>query len=620
MKNRTIYFLILLIFGLKGFSQTKAISYQAVILNPQTQELPGQDIQSNILVNRTVSIRFTIEGQFGSVEYQEVHSTNTDRFGVINLLIGKGDPLGANSFDDILWDGSSKKLKVEIDFSGGANFEPLGEQNLTFLPQPPSEEVKGKLQELELEQKDIKDDVAQNAAKVGLSEDQIKTLEITSEITEETIENINSNTASLEQVQEQVKKIESDINNISFDGLNSTTKAYIDNLLIAVADPTKLIQAGFSFSQVTGGKTVAQSLADGISVSDLVNSGATASELISAGASVTDIFNAGVSYADLVAGGASVSDLQTAGASTADLVAANASVSGMISAGISVSDLLSANVTVSALLAGNAPVSDLISAGTTVTELIAANATVSAMLTGGVSVSDLIAQSVSVSDLVSGGATVSDLISAGTSTADLVAANASTSDMLSAGITAQELINANETISNLLGGGETTTSLIGLAYQGGVIMFVASDGTGLICSLSDQNSGNTLSWSPGTAASVAVTKDFGTGAANTTAIIDVVGAGTNYAAGAARAHNGGSYSDWFLPSEDEAIYYYTYNSQINSGLNANGGPPLSYSYWTSSSAGTNSPYGRKIVTGTGVFSSNGKTNTSNNRVRAVRAF
>jgi hypothetical protein len=265
-------------------------------------------------------------------------------------------------------------------------------------------------------------------------------------------------------------------------------------------------------------------------------------------------------------------------------------------------------------------VSDLINAGTTVTELIAANASVSAMLTGGVSVSDLIAQSVSVSDLVSGGASVSDLQAAGASTADLVAANASTSAMLSAGISAQDLIDANETIPKLLNGGETTTSLIGLAYQGGVIMFVASDGTGLICSLSDQNNGNTLAWSPGTTASVVVSKDFGTGEGNTLAIIDVVGAGTNYAAGAARAHNGGSYSDWFLPSEEEAIYYNTFKSEINTGLNANGGSSLTYSYWTSSSAGTNSPYGRKIVTGTGAFSSNNKTNTSNNRVRAVRAF
>jgi hypothetical protein len=39
---------------IQGYSQTKGISYQAVILNPNEQEIPGEDAQGNILANSAV--------------------------------------------------------------------------------------------------------------------------------------------------------------------------------------------------------------------------------------------------------------------------------------------------------------------------------------------------------------------------------------------------------------------------------------------------------------------------------------------------------------------------------------------------------------------------------------
>ena len=43
--------LILLITAFQGFSQTQGISYQAVILSPTAQEIPGVNAQGNILAN-----------------------------------------------------------------------------------------------------------------------------------------------------------------------------------------------------------------------------------------------------------------------------------------------------------------------------------------------------------------------------------------------------------------------------------------------------------------------------------------------------------------------------------------------------------------------------------------
>tara|TARA_R110002050_G_scaffold273113_1_gene417045 strand:- start:37563 stop:41423 length:3861 start_codon:yes stop_codon:yes gene_type:complete len=135
--KKIILLLLFVIGGFQSFSQTPGISYQAVILNPNVKELPGANAQSNILTNSKVVIQFTISDEFNNQEYQEYHQTSTDAYGMINLLIGHGTTTGSSNFEDIVWNGFSKKLKVDIDFSGvGNNFISLNEQELTFMPQP----------------------------------------------------------------------------------------------------------------------------------------------------------------------------------------------------------------------------------------------------------------------------------------------------------------------------------------------------------------------------------------------------------------------------------------------------------------------------------------------------
>jgi hypothetical protein len=128
---KKVLLIILILISIQAFAQTDGLTYQAVIIGPDTQELPGVDAENNILPNTRVAIRFTIIDANNSMEYQEVQTTNTDQYGRINLLIGAADH---DAFTKINWDGTNKDLKVEIDFTGGVDFVDMSREQLTFLP------------------------------------------------------------------------------------------------------------------------------------------------------------------------------------------------------------------------------------------------------------------------------------------------------------------------------------------------------------------------------------------------------------------------------------------------------------------------------------------------------
>ena len=132
---------------------------------------------------------------------------------------------------------------------------------------------------------------------------------------------------------------------------------------------------------------------------------------------------------------------------------------------------------------------------------------------------------------------------------------------------------------------------VGDFYGGGVVFYifvsgdigyVAGETHGLIAAVQDQSSG--IRWYNGSYVSVGVTSRFiGTGAANTDAIIALQGdIETTYAAGLARAYNGGGFTDWFLPSRYEMIEMFSKKAVINTTATANGGSNFApNSYWNS---------------------------------------
>jgi hypothetical protein len=138
--GRLLLLLPLLLFFLLPlplFSQSQGLSYQAVILDNDPQEVPGVDVTGNILPNHQLMIRFSILDSMGTIDYQEEQQTTTDAYGMINLFIGQGTstPSSPGGFKDIDWSGSPKSLKVDISFSITEVFySDFSLQELTFVP------------------------------------------------------------------------------------------------------------------------------------------------------------------------------------------------------------------------------------------------------------------------------------------------------------------------------------------------------------------------------------------------------------------------------------------------------------------------------------------------------
>ena len=131
MKNLITLLSFILLINFQVFAQTDGLNYQAVIIDPDPEEIPGIDVKGNILPNKEINVRFTIYGNSGNTEYQEIHTTKTDEYGMINLVIGKGNSV-AGKFTEIYWDGSTKNLKVEINLDG--TYSDLSDQELLFIP------------------------------------------------------------------------------------------------------------------------------------------------------------------------------------------------------------------------------------------------------------------------------------------------------------------------------------------------------------------------------------------------------------------------------------------------------------------------------------------------------
>jgi hypothetical protein len=143
MKKVIFSLALLLTCSLLGYAQ-KGISYQAIILDPNPIEIPGQDISGQPFVNGAVSLKFRIYSANLVQEFEEVHTTQTDAFGTINVLIGSQNP---GAFSSLVWDSKQKSLHVLVSFDQGGTYTKVSEQQLTYNPMALFAETASKLSE-----------------------------------------------------------------------------------------------------------------------------------------------------------------------------------------------------------------------------------------------------------------------------------------------------------------------------------------------------------------------------------------------------------------------------------------------------------------------------------------
>jgi len=91
--------------SINSYPQAPAgINYQAIV----------RDSDGNIRANQGVGFIFSIETALGSSVYTESHTTVTNEYGLVNLIIGRGT--SAQFFNSINWSNTIYFLEVFISF------------------------------------------------------------------------------------------------------------------------------------------------------------------------------------------------------------------------------------------------------------------------------------------------------------------------------------------------------------------------------------------------------------------------------------------------------------------------------------------------------------------------
>lgn len=126
MKN-TLAFLFFFVALNVSFAQAPplAFNYSGVARNPQ----------GNLISNTTIGIQFSIlkTTALGPIQYQENHFTNTDAYGLFNLVFGSG-AIQVGSMSTIDWSADNYFLQVSMDATGGTNFIIMGTTQLLSVP------------------------------------------------------------------------------------------------------------------------------------------------------------------------------------------------------------------------------------------------------------------------------------------------------------------------------------------------------------------------------------------------------------------------------------------------------------------------------------------------------
>lgn len=95
----------------------------------------ARDLNGNLIKNQDISLRISIlgESEDGKVIFSETHEVATNALGLINLEIGKG-LAEKGDFAKINWSLTNHYVQIEMDKTGGTNYEMMGTSKLLSVP------------------------------------------------------------------------------------------------------------------------------------------------------------------------------------------------------------------------------------------------------------------------------------------------------------------------------------------------------------------------------------------------------------------------------------------------------------------------------------------------------
>ena len=134
MKKLTLLFCLLITANVYGQQvPPQGINFQAVLFDEFGTPVPSLN-ENSTLNNQSAEAIFTFYNFSSGLNYYiETHSISTDEFGRFQVVLGRGTPLGSNTFQDIQWSDGNIFLDFEVSIDGQAN-RLISSQELLSVP------------------------------------------------------------------------------------------------------------------------------------------------------------------------------------------------------------------------------------------------------------------------------------------------------------------------------------------------------------------------------------------------------------------------------------------------------------------------------------------------------
>ena len=119
MKKLTVLFFLLITAIVYGQQvPPQGINFQAVLFDEYGTPVPSLN-ENSTLNNQSAEATFTFYNfSSGLYYYSETHSISTDEFGRFQVVLGRGTPLGSNTFQNIIWSDGNIFLDFEVALNG----------------------------------------------------------------------------------------------------------------------------------------------------------------------------------------------------------------------------------------------------------------------------------------------------------------------------------------------------------------------------------------------------------------------------------------------------------------------------------------------------------------------